>query len=115
MDYIKEKFSEIDDERHESYITHNLSEVLIIIMCSVMCGLDGLAELVVFAEKRGKFFKNKFGIDQIPSKPTFSRILNMVNGDKIAEVIIEIMLEEQNLCPIYQTFLLLTAKQSAVQ
>jgi len=69
MDYIKGKFAEITDERHESYVTHNLSEILIIVMCSVLSGLDGLAELVIFAGKREKFFRNKFGIEQIPSKP----------------------------------------------
>jgi predicted transposase YbfD/YdcC len=63
-------------------------------MCSVLCGLDGLAELVVFARKKEKFFKRKFGIEQIPSKPTFSRILNMMDGDEAAKVIIEIMKEK---------------------
>jgi predicted transposase YbfD/YdcC len=62
-------------------------------MCSVLSGLDGLAELVVFAQNRSEFFKNKFGIEQIPSKPTFSRILNMMDGDEVAKIIIEIMKE----------------------
>jgi predicted transposase YbfD/YdcC len=93
MDYIKKKFELIEDKRHQGYIDHNLSDVLIIIMCSILCGLDGLAELVVFAQNKTKFFKNKFGIEQIPSKPTFSRILNMVDGDEAAKIIIEIMKE----------------------
>jgi predicted transposase YbfD/YdcC len=93
MDYIRGKFVEIEDSRHSCYITHNLSDILIIVMCAVMCGLDGLAELTVFAEKRAGFFKSKFGIMEVPSKPTFSRILNMLDGDRVAEVIIEIMVE----------------------
>jgi len=93
MDYIKKKFNEIEDPRHESYVTHKMSDILIIIMCSVMCGLDGLAELVTFSEKRAEFFKRKFGIEEIPSKPTFSRILNILDGEKVAEIIIEIMAE----------------------
>ena len=93
MDYIRKKFSEIEDPRHESYVTHKMNDILIIIMCAVMSGLDGLAELVTFSEKRAKFFKSKFGIEEIPSKPTFSRILNILDGEKVAEVIIEIMAE----------------------
>lgn len=93
MDYIREKFREIEDKRHGSYVEHPLCDVLIIIMCSVMCGLDGLAEIVVLGEKRAKFFKRKFGIERIPSKPTFSRILNMIDGDEVGKVIIEIMRE----------------------
>ena len=93
MEYIEEKFKRIEDKRHESYIEHKLSDILIIVMCAVLCGLDGLAELVVFAEKKAGFFKEKFGIEKIPSKPTFSRILNMIDGDEIAKVIVEIMVE----------------------
>jgi predicted transposase YbfD/YdcC len=62
-------------------------------MCSVLCGLDGLAEIVVFTEKKARFFKGKFGIEKIPSKPTYSRILNMLDGDEVSKVIIEIMRE----------------------
>ena len=49
---------------------------------------------MVFSQNLAKFFKKKFGIDQIPSKPTFSRILNMMDGDAVAAVIIEIMKEK---------------------
>ena len=93
MDYIKEKFAVVEDKRHQSYVEHNLVDVLIIIMCSVLCGLDGLAELTLFAQKRAKFFRNKFGIEKVPSKPTFSRILDMMDGEKVSKVIVEIMLE----------------------
>jgi len=48
---------------------------------------------MVLAEKRAKFFKKKFGIETIPSKPTFSRILTMIDGDAVSKVIIEIMKE----------------------
>lgn len=93
MDYIRGKFNLIEDKRHSSYIEHDLADVLIIIMCSILCGLDGLAELVVFAQNRTEFFRKKFEIEQIPSKPTFSRILSMVDGDEAAKIIIEIMKE----------------------
>ena len=93
MDYIRKKLTEIEDSRHPSYIEHPLCDVLIIVMCSILCGLDSLAEIVVLAEKRSKFFKKKFGIEIIPSKPTFSRILNMIDGDAVSKVIIEIMKE----------------------
>jgi predicted transposase YbfD/YdcC len=94
MDYIRGKFNIIEDKRHLSYIEHDLTDILIIIMCSVLCGLDGLAELCTFAKNRAKFFHNTFGIEQIPSKPTFSRILNLLDGDAVAAIIIEIMQEK---------------------
>jgi len=93
MDYIKKKFEIIEDKRNFGYVEHELSDILIIIMCAVLCGLDGLADLVVYAQNKAIFFKEKFGINKIPSKPTFSRILNMIDADEVSKVIIEIMKE----------------------
>ena len=93
MDYIKEKFSVIEDNRHAGYIDHKLADILIIVMCAVLCGLDGLAGIAVYSQNKAEFFLEKFGIEKIPSKPTFSRILNMIDGEAVAKVIIGIMKE----------------------
>ncbi len=53
---------------------------------------------MVFARERVDFFTKHFGISAIPSKPTVSRLLNMVKAEAIISVIVEIMKEEaQNL------------------
>ena len=84
-------FSIIEDPRHQSYVKHNLGDVLIIVMCAVMCGLGKLCDIVAFAENKADFFSRYFNIDKIPSKPTFSRILSLVDGQKVAETIIAVM------------------------
>ena len=91
MDKIREMFEEIDDLRHQGYVEHKLSDVLIIVMCAVLCGLDELGDILLFAQNRLKFLTEHFGITKIPSKPTLSRILNMVNGEAVAGVIIKVM------------------------
>ena len=96
-EYIEEKFSQIKDNRHQSYVEHKLSDVLIIIMSAVLCGLDQLCEIMIYAESRKEFFSNNFGIEKTPSKPTVSRILNMMNGDEVAKIIMEIMSERVDL------------------
>ena len=58
-----------------------------------MCGLDQLCQIMTHAINRAEFFKEKFGIEKIPSKPTLSRVLNMMNGNEVAKIIIEIMKE----------------------
>ena len=93
MKNIREKFSVIDDQRHQSYVEHKLTDILIIIMCMVICGIDELCEIVKYAENKREFLQKEFGIDKIPSKPTFSRVLNMIDGIKVANIIIEIMQE----------------------
>ncbi len=94
MDYIREKLATREDTRHSSYIEHNLTDILIILMCAVLSGLDDLAEIVIYGESKTAFFKQHFGIEKIPSKSTFSRILSVLDGHKVASVIIEIMKEK---------------------
>ena len=93
MELIHEKFSVIKDLRHPSYVEHKLSNVLIIVMLAVLCGLDKPGDLVLFAENRTELLKNHFGIDDIPSKSTFRRVLDMIDGEKVGQLIVEIMCE----------------------
>lgn len=86
-----DKFEVIEDTRHQSYVKHKLSHILTIVMCAVLCGLDELGDIVTFAENKAKVFKDNFGIEKIPSKPTISRVLSVIDGQKVAEVIIDIM------------------------
>jgi hypothetical protein len=74
---IKAKFEAIEDYRHQGYIEHKLCDVLTIVMCAVLCGFDQLSDIVMYAENKAGILLSAFGIDRIPSKSTFSRILNV--------------------------------------
>ena len=93
MDKIKEKFSSICDTRHQSYVEHKLSDILVITMCAVLCGIDSLNGIISYAENKKEFLQNKFGITKIPSKPALSRVLNMVDAGNVAGIITGIMKE----------------------
>jgi len=93
MEGLKERLSLVPDYRHQSYIGHKLNDILIMIMTAVLCGLDQLNDLVIFVNERKHFFAEHFEITAIPSKPTFSRILNMIKADTIVGVIVDIMKE----------------------
>ena len=88
---MQEYFSGIEDPRHKGYVKHKLADVLTIVRCAVMCRMTELCEIMVFAQDRADFFAKNFGITKIPSKPTMSRILSLVDGKKVAEVIINPM------------------------
>ena len=95
---IKEKFESIEDDRHQSYVEHKLCDILTIVMCAVLCGLDQLSDICEYAEGKADFLREAFKIAAIPSKPTFCRVLNMLDGEVMANVIIKIMRENvQNL------------------
>ena len=84
-------FATIEDPRHQGYVRHSLADILTMVMCSVMCGMSKLCEIVAFSENKADFFKRHFNIDKIPSKPTFSRVLSLVDGQKVAETIMAVM------------------------
>jgi predicted transposase YbfD/YdcC len=94
MENIRERLSVIPDYRHPSYIGHKLSDILIIVMVAVLCGLDQLCDIVLFAKERADFFDRHFSITKIPSKPTFSRVLNFIKADAVSRVIVNIMKEQ---------------------
>ena len=89
MKEIRAKFALIDDPRHQGYVEHNLGDMLILVMCAVLCGLDSLGGIMTYAENKRAFLKERFGIEKIPSKATLARILGMVDGKKVGALIIE--------------------------
>ena len=93
MREIRERMSKIEDPRHQSYVKHSLADILIIIMCGVLSGLDTLGDLVIYAKSKQEFLSNVLEVRQIPSKATFARVLNLVDGKKIGEAILDILRE----------------------
>ena len=91
MEEIRAKLSSIEDPRHQSYVKYALADILIIIMCAVLCGLDTLGDLAIYAKNREEFLTKELGIEKVPSKATFARILSMVDGKQIGEAIINIL------------------------
>ncbi len=91
MEKIKGRLSEIKDPRHLSYVKYPLADILIIIMCAVLSGLDTLGDLVTYAKSQGEFFSKELGIEKIPSKAAFARILSIVDGKDIGDAIIELL------------------------
>jgi hypothetical protein len=60
-------------------------------MCGVLCGLDRLQDIAAYGEENFSFPQETFGINKNPSASTLTRIMNMADGEKAADVIINIM------------------------
>lgn len=93
MEELRERFSQIEDTRHPSYVEHNLVDVLILVMGAVISGVTELADMMVYFASKIDFYTEHFGIDKYPSKPTLSRLLNMIDSDKVGQIILQIMRE----------------------
>lgn len=60
-----------------------LADILVIIMCGVLSGLDTLEDLVIYAENKENYLREALGIENVPSKAPFGRILSMIDGKQI--------------------------------
>ena len=95
MREICEKYFEtIEDTRCQCDVEHKLVDVLIIVMCGVLCGLDKPEDIATYGKEKLPFLKEHFKITKSPSESTLLRILNMVNGDAVAECVVSIMREK---------------------
>jgi predicted transposase YbfD/YdcC len=86
-------FSVIEDKRCQCDVEHKLTDVLILLMCAVLCGLDTLADIVAYGEQKLNMLSDKFEIIKVPSESTLSRIMNMVDADVFGVCIVNIMKE----------------------
>jgi predicted transposase YbfD/YdcC len=55
--------------------------------------LDELQDIVTYGKSNIVFFQEIFSIEKAPSKSTLTRVMNMVDGEHIAEIIINMMRE----------------------
>ena len=90
-EYFDEHFAELEDSRFMPYVEHKLTDVLIVVMSGILCGLDELQDIVTYGKSNGAFFAETFGIEKIPSKSTLTRIMNLVDGEAVATIIVNIM------------------------
>lgn len=91
MEEIRARMSEIEDQRHPSYVKYPLADILVMVMCGVLCGLDTLEDLVIYAKSKRDFWAKELGIETVPSKATFARVLSAVNGKEIGDAILDIL------------------------
>ena len=90
---IVQNFNQLIDERCQCDVKHKLTDVLILIMCATLCGIDTIADIVEYGEQKRAMLSKNFGINKIPSESTVSRILSMVNAELLAVCIVNIMKE----------------------
>ena len=81
MNYGKKAKTEVP--RHSNYVKYPLADILIIVMCGVLSGLDTLGNLVICEENRAEFLSKILGIKNIPSKAAFARVLSIVGGRQV--------------------------------
>ena len=84
------------DERNRRHTASKLCEISVggHIEYHNVCGTllaDTLGDLVVYEKNRKEFFAKELGIEQIPSKATFGRVLSTIDGKEIGNAIVDLL------------------------
>jgi len=90
---IIESFSIIEDFRCECDVEHKLVNILILLMCAVLCGMDSVKSIAEYGRNKGEFFQKHFGFSRTPLEATLSRVLAVIDVRRVGEIILEIMQE----------------------
>ena len=84
-------FGIIEDERDAYTIKHKLIDILKLVMISVLCGMDELDKIIDYGENKKEFLEKEIHIKIIPSKPTLTRVIAMVNPKWLSLSIVGIL------------------------
>ena len=90
---LQKGMQEVEKEADHNGYWYRISEVLIIMVCGLLCHLQTIEDIQEWSKSApaSAFFKEKFAIDKIPCRAHFYNILACVDSEKFNEVFIKWM------------------------
>ena len=83
MDAFRECFSGVEDPRSGNARRHDLQELLVIALCTVLCGGESCVDMADFAEEKEAFLREFLSLDNgLPSHDTFSRVFRALEPEQ---------------------------------
>ena len=84
MDDLIMKANNLEDTRQEWKIKHNLVDILVIVMLSVLTGHNDFEEIVIFAEARLEILRKYIKLENgIPHKDTIKRVVAIIDPNQL--------------------------------
>ena len=84
---MQSRFAGIEDPRDPSKICHQLSEILLIALCGMLCGAEDFTEFAEFGEAKQDWFR-KIGLMRaggVPSHDTFRKVFMTIDPKSFLE------------------------------
>jgi predicted transposase YbfD/YdcC len=77
-------FEEVEDPRLERTKLHELSDILVITLCGVICGADEWTEIELFGKAKFDWLKTFLKLPHgIPSHDTFGRVFSLLDPEQL--------------------------------
>ena len=75
-------FEEVEDPRLERTKLHGLTDILLIVLCAVICGADSWTEIELFGKAKFDWLRTFLELPNgIPSHDTFGRVFSRLNPE----------------------------------
>jgi len=82
MQGFRECFSDVEDPRSGNALRHDLLELLMIALCTVLCGGESCVDMADFAEEKEGFLREFLVLAKgLPSHDTFSRLFRALEPE----------------------------------
>jgi predicted transposase YbfD/YdcC len=83
-------FNQIDDPRRDLTKLHQLNDILLIGIISVICGVDSWNEMELYAQEKESFLRTFLDLPNgIPSHDTFNRVFSSIDSTQFEACFIE--------------------------
>ena len=80
---LVEHFEDLEDPRVERTKFHQLSDIIVIAICAVICGADNWVEIEEFGHAKRDWLEALLGIPNgIPSHDTLGRVFSRLDAEK---------------------------------
>lgn len=84
MDALIKKANNLEDTRQAWKVKHNLVDILVIVMLSVLTGHNDFEEMVIFAEARLEILRKYIKLQNgIPHKDTIKRVVAIIDPNQL--------------------------------
>ena len=79
------ELSGIEDKRQQwGNLRHKLTDILFIILCAIMCGMEDIDGIAIFGEERQEWLRKYIEMKNgAPSYATYERVLRMLEPKEI--------------------------------
>ena len=88
---MRRRYATIKDKRFGPFVKHKLADILILVQCAVMCGMQQFEEICEYGHSKRDWLRETFGIEKIPSEATLSRVLSMIDAKAVVDCVVDCM------------------------
>jgi hypothetical protein len=77
---IKSHFSSLTDPRQKGKVLHELADIMVLVICAVICGCDDYSEIELYGQKKEAWLRTFLKLPNgISSHDTISRVFAMAS------------------------------------